>query len=546
MNSRLSPDLTGRQWREWLRRPVVARASTPRQQQRFVARLMLGLTLCYLLVEMGFNARLLDVVGGLASPAQVESIEVYGRLIAGTAVALLGLGWVLKKACSQYWSLGRTLAWSALTVGSCLLVVFYAQLALINHLVATSTPQERARAVLGVPISYLLVHREFGLKGLELGTDDYKRPEGKTLLATLPILLQSVDRLEERVRQQGLAFFELFAETRRGPLADNYQRYREALAELDELYGNYRQGSQRYLDATSPAAIARHQQQVWDDYVQTLKQRNRRLTPGNVPRRHWPQVRRMLDDKGIQVSDNWQPGDRAGFNLAVAKRVQGHASGAYGTELFKHIQGDWIKPGLSRQGFFADPAIQQRWRSALYLPDSLSLKPDWSLDAYEQAIYRPTLRLDAQQLLEERLVEPARYGERNDKADIGRDSYRALIVPMIALLFSLLGAFTHLFKCTLFALRAVRPVPRRAYWGALAVYAVVVLALPMPFSNKVTEQPLFLTLKQRGASTLGAMGWVIAHGAQWTAQVQPLFYPLNEAIRLHLLQGLSYGYHDND
>ncbi|MCS5517522.1 hypothetical protein NWF32_29760 [Pseudomonas qingdaonensis] len=177
----------------------------------------------------------------------------------------------------------------------------------------------------------------------------------------------------------------------------------------------------------------------------------------------------MLDDKGIQVSDNWQPGDRAGFNLAVAKRVQGHASGAYGTELFKHIQGDWIKPGLSRQGFFADPAIQQRWRSALYLPDSLSLKPDWSLDAYEQAIYRPTLRLDAQQLLEERLVEPARYGERNDKADIGRDSYRALIVPMIALLFSLLGAFTHLFKCTLFALRAVRPVPRRAYWGALAV-----------------------------------------------------------------------------
>ncbi|MCS5517524.1 hypothetical protein NWF32_29770 [Pseudomonas qingdaonensis] len=54
--------------REWLRRPVVARASTPRQQQRFVARLMLGLTLCYLLVEMGFNARLLDVVGGLASP----------------------------------------------------------------------------------------------------------------------------------------------------------------------------------------------------------------------------------------------------------------------------------------------------------------------------------------------------------------------------------------------------------------------------------------------------------------------------------------------
>lgn len=546
MNSRLSPDLSGRHWREWLRLPATAAGASPRQQERTLARLMLVLTVLYLIIEMGFNARLLDVVGGLASPGEVESIEFYGRLIAGTAVALLGLGWVLKKAQRRDWSLGRTVGWAGITVLICLVVTFYAQLALVNYLVATSTPQERARAALGVPISYLMVHHDFGIKDLDLGADDFKRPEGKTLLATMPILLLSVERLEDRVRQQGQAFFELFAETRRGPLADNYAHYRDALAELDELYRNYQQGSQRYLDATSPAAIARHQQQAWDDYVQALKQRNRRLAPGNVPRRHWPQVRRMLHEKGFQLGDNWRPSDRAGFNLAVAKRVRGQASGAYGTELFKHIQGDWIKPGLSREGFFADPAIQARWRVALHLPDSLPLKPDWSMEAYEQAIYRPTLRLDAEQLLEERLVEPARYGERNDKASIGRDSYRALIVPMIALLFSLLGAFTHLFKCVLFAIRAVRPVSRSAYWGALAVYAAVVLAVPMPFTNKVTEQLLFLTLKQRGGNTLGAMGWVIAHGVQWTAQVQPVFYPLNEAVRLHLLQGLSYGYPRND
>ena len=518
----------------------------PRQQERTLARLMLALTLLYLIVEMGFNARLLDVVGGLASPDEVESIEFYGRLIAGTAVALLGLGWVLKKALSQRWSLRRTAGWAALTVGGCLFVTFYAQLALVNYLVANSTAQERARAALGVPMSYLMVHHDFGLKDLELDADDFKRPEGKTLLATLPILLQSVDRLDERVRQQGQAFFELFAETRRGSLAANYQHYGDALAELDTLYRAYQQGSQRYQQATSPAAIAQHQQQAWDDYVQALKQRNRRLSPANVPRRHWPQVRRMLDEKRIQVSDNWQPNDRAGFNLAVAKRVRAEASGAYSAELFKHIQGDWIKPGLSREGFFADPAMQKRWRDALYLPDSLALKPDWSSDAFEHAIYRPTVRLDAEQFIEDRLVEPARYGDRNDKAALGRDSYRALIVPMIALLFSLLGAFTHIFKCAVFATRALRPVSRRAYWGALAAYAVVVLGVPMLFTNKVTEQPLFLTLKHQGSNTLGAMGWVIAHGVQWTAQVQPVFYPLNERVRLHLLQGLSYGYHKSE
>ena len=55
------------------------------------------LTLVYLCFELGFNARLLDVVGGNASPADVEHLEVYGRTLSGVAAALVLLQVLLRR-----------------------------------------------------------------------------------------------------------------------------------------------------------------------------------------------------------------------------------------------------------------------------------------------------------------------------------------------------------------------------------------------------------------------------------------------------------------
>ena len=51
---------------------------------------ILALTVAYLLCELAFNARLLDVVGGRQAES-VHALEHYGRLLSGTAVALFVL-----------------------------------------------------------------------------------------------------------------------------------------------------------------------------------------------------------------------------------------------------------------------------------------------------------------------------------------------------------------------------------------------------------------------------------------------------------------------
>lgn len=51
-------------------------------------------TALYLIVEFGFNARLLDVIGATPTADQLHSIEQYGRYISGFAVALMVWGWL--------------------------------------------------------------------------------------------------------------------------------------------------------------------------------------------------------------------------------------------------------------------------------------------------------------------------------------------------------------------------------------------------------------------------------------------------------------------
>lgn len=53
--------------------------------------------------------------------------------------------------------------------------------------------------------------------------------------------------------------------------------------------------------------------------------------------------------KGIAVADDWRPNDRAGFNRAVARRVQQDARSAYASGL--ESIGRWIEPGLPRGQF---------------------------------------------------------------------------------------------------------------------------------------------------------------------------------------------------
>ena len=80
------------------------------------------LTGVYLAFELSFNARLLDVVGGLPTQTEVKSIEHWGRYISGIALALAIWGtWIMPMGTKNRWSVLR---WGMVLLGSAAIAIY--------------------------------------------------------------------------------------------------------------------------------------------------------------------------------------------------------------------------------------------------------------------------------------------------------------------------------------------------------------------------------------------------------------------------------------
>ena len=133
-------------------------------------------------------------------------------------------------------------------------------------------------------------------------------------------------------------------------------------------------------------------------------------------------------------------------------------------------------------------------------------------------------------------------------------------MPPVALAFSLVGAIGHFSKLLyliatlVLLLRAPgqdtldRRSGRLAMSVLLAAFAGVWLVLSL-VENRITRTELFTQmLEQSRAPEEGDTGWtrarkaVVANVTHVVAVGHGYSYPVNEAIRVHLLQDLNYGY----
>lgn len=143
-------------------------------------------TAIYLAIEFAFNARLLDVVGGMPSNEQLSDIEEYGRRISGFAVALLFWGRIFElhrsKSTGQViW--GKAVLTIAISTFVIVHVVYYLEGRLVDSLVEQSSPEVRSAAVSAVVMQKTLASGRLKMNGLDLDSSRLKDPDGKAFLA---------------------------------------------------------------------------------------------------------------------------------------------------------------------------------------------------------------------------------------------------------------------------------------------------------------------------------------------------------------------------
>lgn len=513
-------------------------AVKPRRYVRWI----FGMTLVYLLFELAFNARLLDVTGGQATKDQIHVVEVCGRLISGIAVTLGLWGtWLMPKAEREDWAVRRRVKVMGIWAMICMTVVYVGQKALVDSIVANSDGTERRIAYQLRSVSSAALSGKLVIDGLDVPQDELQSPQGKSFLALLPFLAFSTRNLPMRVENVMREVVEAQIEAKVGTPTQAYNRlFVESAHQISDLYNAYVKTSNSYGDALKETQ--KRADQAWADFKADLN-RSLGVTPDKVKRNQRAQVAARLIDKGIPVSKNWNPSDRNGFNSAIVKKVKAEADAAYAAAQNKLLPGaEPLPKGMAWEQFYQHDSVQQAWRQMMGLESRIRIEPDMTPERFTEAIYTPMTKDMIQAEMTRLRADDADFQDGGKLEEIGRDAMMALVVPPIALTFSLIGAMVHLFKVANYSILLARPRFEHRMPVILgAAMTLTILGFMVP--NNVTYSRVYQNLEMQTDITFTPFA---AYAVRWVVQSQPFFYPLNETIRTVVLRGISFGYQAED
>lgn len=540
---------------------VIKRSVLPAWQNWLVT----GITLTYLICELAFNSRLLDLVGSVSTADEVHNMERYGRTLTAIAAALLALQFslmgIVRLKKKGVWLTAK--ASTALVLLICLItgtLTWHAVEWVIERQVTKSTGEFRQMSLLAQLYQHALIEGQQTLEGIPLDSgggqaQTWNSPSGKAFLATLPVLLSSSDRYRKLLERDAEQNLRDNISAQEGGVRGYYEAWIQARGEVHKQFVAY------YNDDMDISETVRLEQaRAWQRYERSLEAK--RLKTWNVPRRYYATVRNQVRGQGVPVTNDWSPSDRTGFNAAVAKA----ARQKYLAQRTVVYQGVTIPKRLDWGVFFRLDVVQKALREKLLLPANTLVREEYPLNdklkQFALELHTPHLNEAVKQQLPELRAAVSSYSAGGVNEKLGEDAARAVIVPPIALIFSLVGALTHLAKllylvlvpltATLLTRRSWRPVRflnRHPLAFPVALIAVLVVTFSL-INNSITESVAYKNLKDGLAGAkititdepLPLSGGAVLRVMHAVSIGQSYSYPINQYLREHVLQGFDFGY----
>lgn len=403
--------------------------------------------------------------------------------------------------------------------------VYFGQKLLIDGLVDSASTKQRATAALASQIPVALLWDAVTLKGLELPTQVWTTPEGKTFLAVLPLLAYNSPDLIGSVEKQLRPLVARVVKERVGTPEDAYNLHYVPVAnEIRERWStDYRSASQAIANATAQQGTT---DELWRDYMIEIGKQP--FTEESATPAQRSAVIKRLHQRGVNVPDNWQLYDQAGFEAALPS----HGGGAEFRQQMDSLMGHPTKlpPGLSWVEFSNHPDVQKYVKDKLQsklpgvdlIKDKLSL--DAGIQAFESTIFTPHVtEIIDREVTRIKLPEQS-YGSKNQNFEFGRQAMRAVIVPPIALAFSLCFGLSNL--AGLVALLV--PGHRVRKYAIQIVFMGAVLLIPLLLTNQVNRTDAYLNLED----SLNHRNPSVSVALNWLMHAQPIYYALGHAVGL--------------
>lgn len=223
----------------------------------FYASFFILLNIAYLIIELSFNAYLLDVSSSMSLVSDFTHLELYGRSISAAGATLLV--WRLLIPFKEKPNLSRTLLKFLLITLIVFPTVFMGQKKLIDYLVDSSTAELRRSAEILSVLKYGIANGFVEIDELSIGELTLKTAEGKMFVVLAGLLIYSSEEELEKIDKQLKVISQYATTTQQVKDTQSiYRNYQYASLKIIEQYRLYSEVVSRY-DQQQKAA---HQKSV--------------------------------------------------------------------------------------------------------------------------------------------------------------------------------------------------------------------------------------------------------------------------------------------
>lgn len=496
-----------------------------------------ALSALYIFIEFAFNAELVNLASSAAADHSVmELMARKGEILSG-----LGLSIVLMGLLERYKQVSKRYGFVVATLTLALLAYIgvqfmsWAQPAIVNSVVSSSSPEDRAKALNMMLFKHGAAEGSIIFDGKRIGGEAHDR----VLLALLgPMAYANEATQQKLLESQSDIIKNLVLSTNDGADQQSWKQYQQVSSSIRARYDEYVKHARSAHGAKSGVGqntinqtLAQLRQQSSAQYAEYQKaslaflRTNPRASdaafeanigyPKGLSKGAYlahPKVcvsaTARMHKQGIMVPSDWCP-VLEGSVVQALQQKNSDTIDATWTKRSKQMFGEVVPKTLSEKQFRNLPAIKRSIASALAPLPCTKGNAYLSATQFSNQCVLPDVKKGVNSLMETYSVNIAQLADGAKYEERGKAAVRALVVPPVAIMFSLFFSLLALTK----------------YLGRFRSYAVAaILVLPLILPTPNNEIADFLLAS-------GDTSWSITNAAiKWVMAVEPVVYSVSEGF----------------
>ena len=235
------------------------------------------------------------------------------------------------------------------------------------------------------------------------------------------------------------------------------------------------------------------------------------------------EARQGVKEEGIELSDTWTPYNDNVFKNAVVSKILAKAKTQF-SEKTEELAGEPIKPYLKFEEFVSLDIIQDKLKKALNTDDKVDVYMNEK--EFFDLVFAPEIEKTVNEQYSKLNADSSLLANGSTDEIGGKQAVKAVVIPPIAMMFSLFFAVLNMVFITLRIIYLFVDVNPKIQAGLSVVFITAIVYLPLQISAGLGANSIASYFVQSASQSIGGA----SQGLTWLMNFQPIVYPLGKIV----------------